>query len=62
NHCVHAVTQAVRSVAPEASVDIDLKAGTAKIATGKSLAMEPIEPIVAAIEEKGYKIKSTQAA
>lgn len=59
NHCVRAVTQAVQSIEPAANVEIDLDAGTAKVATGKEL---NVQPIIAAIQEEGYAVKSAQSA
>lgn len=51
------VTRAVWSVAPDAGVDIDLEAGTAKIAVNPSLSAAPI---IAVIEDEGYKVTVTQ--
>lgn len=57
DHCVRAVTRAVRSLAPDARVDIDLEAGSAKIAADSSL---DAVPIIAVIEDEGYKVTSVQ--
>lgn len=52
DHCARAVREAVRSVAPEAAVAIDLARGAVQVA-GDAL---PVERVIAAIEEEGYKI------
>jgi len=49
NHCVHAVTRAVKSVDPEAEVRVDLEAGMVRV-DGKSLA----EALSKAIGAAGY--------
>ena len=52
DHCLRAVKEAVRSVAPQAAVAIDLASGAVRVA-GDAL---PVERVIAAIEEEGYKI------
>lgn len=49
NHCVHAVTRAVKSVDPLAEVRVDLEAGTVKV-DGHS----PAEALSRAIGAAGY--------
>lgn len=49
NHCVQAVTRAVKSVDPEADVQVDLGAGTVTV-QGQSAA----ETLSRAISEAGY--------
>lgn len=49
NHCVHAVTRAVKSVDPQAEVRVDLEAGTVKV-DGRS----PVEALSQAISGAGY--------
>ncbi len=49
NHCVHAVTQAVKSVDPEADVRVDIEGGTVRV-DGKS----PAEALSKAISAAGY--------
>ena len=50
NHCVHAVTQAVKSVDPGAEVRVDLEGGKVRV-EGKGSA----EALSRAIDEAGYK-------
>lgn len=49
NHCVHAVTRAVKSVDPQAEVRVDLGGGTVKV-DGQSSA----EALSKAISSAGY--------
>ncbi|MFT2095636.1 heavy-metal-associated domain-containing protein [Acidiphilium multivorum] len=53
-HCVRAVTGAVRGVAPQAEVEIDLEKGLVKVSgiDGQTAS----NAIVRAIEEEGYKV------
>lgn len=50
-HCVNAVTQAVRSVDPQAQVQVDL--GSAKVQVESQ---QDHAAIARAIEEEGYKV------
>lgn len=50
-HCVGAVTQAVKSVDPQAEVKVDLASGKVEVQTQK----DPTA-IARAIEEEGYKV------
>lgn len=50
-HCVGAVTQAVKSVDPQAEVKVDLATGKVEVQTQKDAAA-----ITRAIEEEGYKV------
>lgn len=50
-HCVGAVTQAVKSVDPQAEVKIDLASGKVDVQTQQDRAA-----IARAIEEEGYKV------
>ena len=50
-HCVGAVTQAVKSVDPQAEVKVDLASGKVEVQTGGDHAA-----IARAIEEEGYKV------
>ena len=52
DHCVRTVREAVRSVAPQATVAIDLARGAVRV-DGDAL---PVARVIAAIEEEGYKI------
>ena len=49
DHCVHAVTRAVKSVDPGADVRVDLQAGTVRV-EGRG----PAEVLSRAIREAGY--------
>jgi len=49
NHCVHAVTRAVKSVDPRAEVQVDLEAGTVKV-DGQS----PADALSRVINAAGY--------
>jgi copper chaperone len=51
NHCVGAVTQAVKSVDPQAEVKVDLASGKVDVQSGQDHAA-----IARAIEEEGYKV------
>lgn len=55
-HCVKAVENAVRGAAPQATVAVDLAAGTVR-ADGIAL-----EAAKAAIEEAGYEVTKTLEA
>jgi copper chaperone len=48
-HCVHAVTQAVREIDPQARVDVDLSAHKVRVQTE-----QPRDKVVAALTEAGY--------
>lgn len=50
-HCEKAVTQAVRSVDPQAQVTIDRPAGKVQVQTS-----QPREAIAKAIAEEGYEV------
>jgi copper chaperone len=50
-HCVGAVTQAVKSVDPQAEVKVDLATGKVEVQSQQDHAA-----IVKAIEEEGYKV------
>jgi copper chaperone len=50
-HCVGAVTQAVKSVDPQAQVKIDLPTGKVEVQSQQDHAT-----IARAIEEEGYKV------
>jgi copper chaperone len=50
-HCVGAVTQAVKSVDPQAEVNVDLASGKVEVQSGQDHAA-----IARAIEEEGYKV------
>ncbi len=50
-HCEKAVTQAVRSVDPQARVSIDRPAGRVEVQTGESR-----DAIARAIAEEGYEV------
>ena len=50
DHCVRAVTDAVRLVDPAATVEVDLDAGTLRVRNGTATAAD----IVRAIEAEGY--------
>jgi copper chaperone len=50
-HCANAVTQAVKSVDPDAEVKVDLPTGKVEVRTGS----DPTR-IAQAIEEEGYKV------
>lgn len=50
-HCVNAVTQAVRSVDPQAQVQVDLASGKVDVQSQQDHAA-----IARAIEEEGYKV------
>jgi copper chaperone len=50
-HCVGAVTQAVKSVDPQAEVKVDLGSGKVEVQT-----QQDRTAIARAIEEEGYKV------
>lgn len=50
-HCVGAVTQAVKSVDPQAEVKVDLASGKVEVRSQQDAAA-----IARAIEEEGYKV------
>jgi len=50
-HCANAVTQAVRSVDPQAEVKVDLPTGKVEVQSQQDHAA-----IARAIEEEGYKV------
>jgi copper chaperone len=49
NHCVAAVTRAVKSVDPQAEVDVDLEGHTVRVETAQGR-----DAVAAALEEAGY--------
>ncbi len=51
DHCVRAVTQAIRAEDPGAEVLVDLAAGMVRAATRL-----PRERVAALVEEEGYKV------
>ncbi len=50
-HCASAVTQAVKSVDPQADVKVDLASGKVEVTSQQDHAA-----IAAAIEEEGYRV------
>lgn len=50
-HCVGAVTQAVKSIDPQAEVKVDLASGKVEVSSQQDAAA-----IAKAIEEEGYKV------
>lgn len=50
-HCANAVTQAVRSVDPQAEVQVDLASGSVQVQSQQDHAA-----IARAIEEEGYQV------
>ena len=50
-HCVRAVTQAIRSEDPAAEVKVDLAAGTVRAETSL-----PREKVAALVAEEGYRL------
>ena len=54
-HCVSAITQAVRAVDTEARVEVDLSAARVRVASSK-----PVETLTAAIEDAGYEVSGTK--
>ena len=50
-HCVRAVTQAIRAEDPAAEVTVDLAAGTVRAGTNL-----PREKVAALVEEEGYRV------
>ena len=50
-HCVTAVTQAIRAKDPRAEVAVDLAAGTVRAGTAL-----PREAVAAAVAEEGYDV------
>ncbi len=55
-HCVRAVTEAVRTVHPGAEDAVDLETGKVRI---PAAAAQEQPALVAAIEEEGYKVTSS---
>lgn len=51
-HCVRAVTEAVRELDPKASVEIDLAAATVSIDSA-----QPRDALAEAISEAGYEVR-----
>jgi copper chaperone len=51
-HCVRAVTEAVRELDPQASVEIDLAAATVSIDSA-----QPRDALAEAISEAGYEVR-----
>ena len=54
-HCVGAVTKAVRSLDASAHVEVDLEAGGVRVQSS-----EKADRLSAAIEEAGYAVKSSR--
>lgn len=52
-HCVNAVTQAVKSVDPQAEVKVDLASGKVEVQSQRDRGA-----IAAAIEEEGYRVQA----
>ena len=50
-HCVNAVTQAVKSVDPQAEVKVDLASGKVQVQSRQDQ-----QTIAKAIEDEGYKV------
>lgn len=50
-HCAHAVTQAVRTIDPQAEVKVDLASGQVQVES-----QQDHGAIARAIEEEGYKV------
>lgn len=53
-HCVKAVSEAVRSVHPQAKVEVELESGTVTVETPDRLDRAAVER---AIHEAGYEVK-----
>lgn len=56
-HCVRAVTEAVKTVDPQATVNIDLATGIVEIDSA-----QPREALANAITEEGYTVQAEQVA
>lgn len=56
-HCVRAVTEAVQQVDPAATVQVDLKAGQARVES-----TAPVGKLEDAIREAGYEVQASAAA
>lgn len=56
-HCVRAVTEAVQQVDPAAMVQIDLKAGQARVES-----TAPAAKVENAIRKAGYEVRASVAA
>ncbi len=56
-HCVRAVTEAVRQVDPAATVQVDLKAGQARVES-----TTPVGKLEDAVWEAGYEVRASVAA
>ncbi len=56
-HCVRAVTEAIQQVDPAATVQVDLKAGQARVES-----TAPGAKLADAIREAGYKVRASAAA
>jgi copper chaperone len=54
-HCEKAVTQAVKSIDPQAKVTIDRPAGKVEVQTS-----QPREAIARAIAEEGYQVAASE--
>lgn len=57
NHCVRAVSDALRSVDPTARVDVDLNANRIRVESSAAT-----EPLVAAVTEAGYDVLKVNKA
>ncbi len=57
NHCVQAVTRAIREVDGRADVSVDLARGEVRVDT-----QSPAEPLAAAIEDAGYEVTGRHAS
>ena len=55
-HCERAVTNAVKSVDPQAAVRVDLATGTVEIESA-----QPRDAFAAAIIEEGYSVESSKS-
>ena len=56
-HCERAVTNAVKSVDPQASVKVDLASGKVEIDSA-----QPRDAFATAITEEGYSVEAAKAA
>lgn len=56
DHCVHAVTDAVRAIDPSAKVTVDLATGRVDVDS-----FAPLDRLIAAIEGEGYGAKDRAA-
>lgn len=56
-HCVRAVTEAIQQVDPAATVQVDLKAGQARVES-----TAPVAKLEDAIREAGYEVHTSATA